>query len=173
MISLFLFFPFFTFSPDSPPMSQIDRTFTVPPVTPQIQHGHTSPWLPHAALHSIPENRLGRSFVASAPPTRHKSTVNLSSVVKMRDPTKTRKPRPVSVATSMPSFVRVETDTPKSSRSKSTDRQRRGRFSYWLYEALDFVVYVLGYIIRARRFHPPDHPDTWFWMQGKWIFWNL
>ncbi|XP_052809925.1 ensconsin-like isoform X2 [Mya arenaria] len=79
------------------------------------------------ALHTIPENRLGRSFVASAPPTRHKSSVNLTSGVKMRDPSKTspRKPRPSSVATSMPSFVRVETDTPKSSRSKSTDRGPR------------------------------------------------
>ncbi|XP_053396109.1 capping protein inhibiting regulator of actin dynamics-like isoform X12 [Mercenaria mercenaria] len=80
------------------------------------------------ALHSIPENRLGRSFVASAPPTKHKSAVNLASV-KMRDPSKTspRKPRPSSVATSMPSFVRVETDTPKSSRSKSTERGPRDR----------------------------------------------
>ncbi|XP_052808367.1 MAP7 domain-containing protein 1-like isoform X5 [Mya arenaria] len=65
--------------------------------------------------------------IASAPPTRHKSSVNLTSGVKMRDPSKTspRKPRPSSVATSMPSFVRVETDTPKSSRSKSTDRGPR------------------------------------------------
>ncbi|XP_053396110.1 capping protein inhibiting regulator of actin dynamics-like isoform X13 [Mercenaria mercenaria] len=65
---------------------------------------------------------------ASAPPTKHKSAVNLASV-KMRDPSKTspRKPRPSSVATSMPSFVRVETDTPKSSRSKSTERGPRDR----------------------------------------------
>ncbi|KAL4233732.1 hypothetical protein ACF0H5_008412 [Mactra antiquata] len=63
---------------------------------------------------------------ASAPPARHKSAVNLAGV-KMRDPSKMspRKPRPSSVATSMPSFVRVETDTPKSSRSKSTDRGPR------------------------------------------------
>ncbi|XP_060584131.1 trichohyalin-like isoform X14 [Ruditapes philippinarum] len=79
------------------------------------------------ALHSIPENRLGRSIVASAPPTKHKSAVNLAGV-KMRDPSKTspRKPRPSSVATSMPSFVRVETDSPKS-RSKSTERGPRDR----------------------------------------------
>ncbi|XP_060584132.1 trichohyalin-like isoform X15 [Ruditapes philippinarum] len=64
---------------------------------------------------------------ASAPPTKHKSAVNLAGV-KMRDPSKTspRKPRPSSVATSMPSFVRVETDSPKS-RSKSTERGPRDR----------------------------------------------
>lgn len=119
------FFLFF-FSPPEP--SYIPKTnWSCPiPLCPQ-KWPPTSPWKPHAALHSIPENRLGRSFVASAPPTRHKSSVNLSSVVKMRDPAKTRKPRPSSVATSMPSFVRVETDTtPKSSRSKSTERTRRG-----------------------------------------------
>jgi hypothetical protein len=89
----------------------------------------TRTWPPitgSTALHSIPENRLGRSIVASAPPTKHKSAVNLAGV-KMRDPSKTspRKPRPSSVATSMPSFVRVETDSPKS-RSKSTERVPRG-----------------------------------------------
>ena len=43
----------------------------------------------------------------------------------MRERSSPRKPRPSSVATSMPSFVQVE--TPKSSRSKSTDRHARGK----------------------------------------------
>ena len=87
------------------------------------------------ALNTIPENRLGRSFIASsAPPTRHKSSVNLgssqTSTVKMRDRSSPRKPRPSSVATSMPSFVQVEMGTPKSSRSKSTDRHVRGEIIF-------------------------------------------
>ncbi|KAL5009688.1 hypothetical protein ScPMuIL_011993 [Solemya velum] len=87
-------------------------------------------------LNSIPEN--GRSFLAYAgqPPTRPKSTVNLhtasaASTLKMRDNTKTRprKPRPASVAGSMPSFIQAEKtsgSSPRSnSRSKSTDRLSR------------------------------------------------
>ena len=104
---------------------------------------HLSTWQPKTspttALHTIPENRLGRSFVASAPPSRHKSAVNLNSGVKMRDPKSSpRKPRPSSVATSMPSFVRVETDSPNSSRSKSTDRSPRGLYSLFMF--LRFLV---------------------------------
>ncbi|KAK3585149.1 hypothetical protein CHS0354_034282 [Potamilus streckersoni] len=78
------------------------------------------------ALNAIPENRLGRSFIAASapPPTRHKSTVTLGATQqpKMRDTTqKPRKPRPASVGTSMPSFVKIESESPNS-RSKSTDR---------------------------------------------------
>ena len=89
---------------------------------------------PKIALNRIPENRLRRSLPASAPPSRHKSAMNVSTSggiagVKMRDPSKMspRKQRPYSVATSMPSFVSVELDAKRPSRSKSTDRGIRGK----------------------------------------------
>lgn len=149
---MFLFL--FLFSPSRPCLSIFPK-FTCHTFNLAVTHVPTwpltSPWQPHAALHSIPENRLGRSFVASAPPTRHKSSVNLSSVVKMRDPAKTRKPRPSSVATSMPSFVRVETDTPpKPSRSKSSDRGRRGKNEKpagHKYSLLKKLVYCFAFLL--------------------------
>ncbi|XP_033741778.1 LOW QUALITY PROTEIN: MAP7 domain-containing protein 1-like [Pecten maximus] len=85
-------------------------------------------------LNSIPEagpTKRSRSFLAPSgtPPTRPKSTMNLSTRenVRLRDPKTTpRKPRPASIAGSVPSFISVE--SPKgASRSKSTDRLARDR----------------------------------------------
>eukprot|EP00105_Crassostrea_gigas_P020217 XP_011438952.1 PREDICTED: MAP7 domain-containing protein 1-like isoform X19 [Crassostrea gigas] len=80
------------------------------------------------ALNTIPEK--GRSFLAPSgpPPTRPKSTMNLShrEPVKLRERTTPRKPRPASVAGSTPAFspnVKKSAD----SRSKSTDRLSRPR----------------------------------------------
>lgn len=80
------------------------------------------------ALNTIPEK--GRSFLAPSgpPPTRPKSTMNLShrETVKLRERTTPRKPRPASVAGSTPAFspnVKKSAD----SRSKSTDRLPRPR----------------------------------------------
>ncbi|XP_060069690.1 MAP7 domain-containing protein 1-like [Ylistrum balloti] len=72
-------------------------------------------------------NRL--TAPSGTPPTRPKSTMNLSTKenVRLRDPKTTpRKPRPASIAGSVPSFISVE--SPKgTSRSKSTDRLARDR----------------------------------------------
>ncbi|XP_021366868.1 ensconsin-like isoform X11 [Mizuhopecten yessoensis] len=85
-------------------------------------------------LNSIPEagpTKKRRSFLAPSgtPPTRPKSTMNLSTRenIRLRDPKTTpRKPRPASIAGSVPSFISME--TPKgTSRSKSTDRLARDR----------------------------------------------
>ena len=80
------------------------------------------------ALNTIPEK--GRSFLAPSgpPPSRPKSTMNLShrEPVKLREKTTPRKPRPASVAGSTPVFspnVKKAAD----SRSKSTDRLSRPR----------------------------------------------
>ncbi|XP_067675559.1 ensconsin-like isoform X23 [Haliotis asinina] len=75
------------------------------------------------ALNAIPEGR--RSILASSnpPPQRPKSTVGLNSV-RLREQ-KPRKPRPASIASSMPSFMRVEIPNQASPRSKSTDRLSR------------------------------------------------
>lgn len=95
-----------------------------------------SPWCYCSALNTIPEGR--RSFLASAatPPTRPKSVVTLSTSsgsstpatgggVRLREGKSVRKPRPASVATSMPTFVALEPPQP-SPRSKSSDRLARG-----------------------------------------------
>ncbi|KAK3098236.1 hypothetical protein FSP39_017473 [Pinctada imbricata] len=79
------------------------------------------------ALNTIPES--SQSFlVQSKPPSRPKSTVNLShrENVKLRERTTPRKPRPSSVAGSTPS---VMTPSPNAAqlRSKSTDRLSRPR----------------------------------------------
>ncbi|WAR09353.1 hypothetical protein MAR_019311, partial [Mya arenaria] len=110
---------------DSPPSKKLSQSMSV------LYHKRSPEFSSSGAINTAGKGmglKSGaESVIASAPPTRHKSSVNLTSGVKMRDPSKTspRKPRPSSVATSMPSFVRVETDTPKSSRSKSTDRGPR------------------------------------------------
>ncbi|XP_046360807.2 protein split ends-like isoform X9 [Haliotis rufescens] len=57
------------------------------------------------------------------PPQRPKSTVGLNSV-RLREQ-KPRKPRPASIASSMPSFMHVEIPNQASPRSKSTDRLSR------------------------------------------------
>ncbi|XP_046560225.1 LOW QUALITY PROTEIN: ensconsin-like [Haliotis rubra] len=77
------------------------------------------------ALNAIPEGR--RSILASSnpPPQRPKSTVGLNSV-RLREQ-KPRKPRPASIASSMPSFMRVEIPNQASPRSKSTDRLSRDK----------------------------------------------
>ncbi|XP_050394858.2 ensconsin isoform X10 [Patella vulgata] len=79
------------------------------------------------ALNTIPEGR--RSFLAptSSPPQRPKSTVTLNTAtsgttVKFRENKSPRKPRPASVATSMPSFMSSESPKVPSQRSLSTDR---------------------------------------------------
>ncbi|XP_046360808.2 ensconsin-like isoform X10 [Haliotis rufescens] len=75
------------------------------------------------ALNAIPEGR--RSILAPSipPPQRPKSTVGLNSV-RLREQ-KPRKPRPASIASSMPSFMHVEIPNQASPRSKSTDRLSR------------------------------------------------
>ncbi|XP_053396103.1 capping protein inhibiting regulator of actin dynamics-like isoform X6 [Mercenaria mercenaria] len=111
---------------DSPPSKKLSASMSA------LYHKRSPDFSSTGTLHTTGTGNLKKSgaesMMASAPPTKHKSAVNLASV-KMRDPSKTspRKPRPSSVATSMPSFVRVETDTPKSSRSKSTERGPRDR----------------------------------------------
>lgn len=79
------------------------------------------------ALNTISEKR--RSFLAGngPPPTRPKSSINLNTKenIKLRERSTPRKPRPSSVATSMPSFMHVESPSPKM-RSKSSDRVNRG-----------------------------------------------
>ncbi|XP_067675548.1 ensconsin-like isoform X13 [Haliotis asinina] len=60
---------------------------------------------------------------SNPPPQRPKSTVGLNSV-RLREQ-KPRKPRPASIASSMPSFMRVEIPNQASPRSKSTDRLSR------------------------------------------------
>ncbi|XP_063403660.1 trichohyalin-like isoform X13 [Mytilus trossulus] len=62
------------------------------------------------------------------PPTRPKSSINLNMKenIKMRERSTPRKPRPSSVATSMPSFMHVESPSPKM-RSKSSDRVNRDK----------------------------------------------
>ncbi|ESO93229.1 hypothetical protein LOTGIDRAFT_232681 [Lottia gigantea] len=82
------------------------------------------------ALNTIPESR--RSFLApsSSPPQRPKSTVNLNTStpsVKLRENRAPRKPRPASVATSMPSFISTETPKSASQRSVSTDRLNKDK----------------------------------------------
>ena len=95
-------------------------SFSLPPYLLQ-------PALITTALNAISEKR--RSFIAGTgpPPTRPKSSINLHSKenVKLRERSTPRKPRPSSVATSMPSFMHVESPSPKM-RSKSTDRINRG-----------------------------------------------
>ncbi|XP_063403655.1 MAP7 domain-containing protein 2-like isoform X8 [Mytilus trossulus] len=80
------------------------------------------------ALNTISEKR--RSFLAGngPPPTRPKSSINLNMKenIKMRERSTPRKPRPSSVATSMPSFMHVESPSPKM-RSKSSDRVNRDK----------------------------------------------
>lgn len=89
--------------------------------------------VPMAVLNSIPEAgspKSSKSFLAPSgtPPSRPKSTMNLSTRdnVRLRDAkTLPRKPRPASIAGSVPSFITLE--SPKgASRSKSTDRLARG-----------------------------------------------
>ncbi|VDI12267.1 Hypothetical predicted protein [Mytilus galloprovincialis] len=62
------------------------------------------------------------------PPTRPKSSINLNTKenIKLRERSTPRKPRPSSVATSMPSFMHVESPSPKM-RSKSSDRVKRDK----------------------------------------------
>ncbi|XP_071134555.1 ensconsin-like isoform X49 [Mytilus edulis] len=62
------------------------------------------------------------------PPTRPKSSINLNTKenIKLRERSTPRKPRPSSVATSMPSFMHVESPSPKM-RSKSSDRVNRDK----------------------------------------------
>ncbi|XP_041351287.1 uncharacterized protein LOC121370229 [Gigantopelta aegis] len=77
------------------------------------------------ALNTIPEGR--RSFLASSNPAPHqpKSMAALNAApVKLRESKTPRKARPSSVATSMPTFVVIERQSP---RSKSTDRLSRDR----------------------------------------------
>ncbi|XP_067675549.1 ensconsin-like isoform X14 [Haliotis asinina] len=62
---------------------------------------------------------------SNPPPQRPKSTVGLNSV-RLREQ-KPRKPRPASIASSMPSFMRVEIPNQASPRSKSTDRLSRDK----------------------------------------------
>ncbi|XP_071134546.1 ensconsin-like isoform X40 [Mytilus edulis] len=80
------------------------------------------------ALNTISEKR--RSFLAGngPPPTRPKSSINLNTKenIKLRERSTPRKPRPSSVATSMPSFMHVESPSPKM-RSKSSDRVNRDK----------------------------------------------
>ncbi|VDI12257.1 Hypothetical predicted protein [Mytilus galloprovincialis] len=80
------------------------------------------------ALNTISEKR--RSFLAGngPPPTRPKSSINLNTKenIKLRERSTPRKPRPSSVATSMPSFMHVESPSPKM-RSKSSDRVKRDK----------------------------------------------
>ncbi|XP_025099340.1 ensconsin-like isoform X3 [Pomacea canaliculata] len=91
------------------------------------------------ALNTIPEGR--RSFLAAMGqlPSRPKSVMTLSGSstgsassvvpgggVRLRETKTPRKPRPASVATSMPSFVAFEPARP-SPRSKSSDRLARER----------------------------------------------
>jgi hypothetical protein len=86
------------------------------------------PPLQTTALNTISEKR--RSFIAGngPPPTRPRSSVNLSTKenVKLRDRSTPRKPRPSSVASSMPSFMQIESPSQKM-RSKSTDRIAQGK----------------------------------------------
>ncbi|XP_046360816.2 myb-like protein X isoform X17 [Haliotis rufescens] len=65
----------------------------------------------------------GRKAPSIPPPQRPKSTVGLNSV-RLREQ-KPRKPRPASIASSMPSFMHVEIPNQASPRSKSTDRLSR------------------------------------------------
>ncbi|XP_055954468.1 ensconsin isoform X12 [Patella vulgata] len=69
----------------------------------------------------------GRKAPTSSPPQRPKSTVTLNTAtsgttVKFRENKSPRKPRPASVATSMPSFMSSESPKVPSQRSLSTDR---------------------------------------------------
>ena len=83
-----------------------------------------------SGLNTIHEKGARSSLSGNAPPpSRPKSTLNLSaSGVKMRPPTQRtpRRPRPVSMGGSVPSFMQA--DSPKAPlRSKSTDRVARGK----------------------------------------------
>ncbi|XP_050394855.1 ensconsin isoform X7 [Patella vulgata] len=70
---------------------------------------------------------INRTAPTSSPPQRPKSTVTLNTAtsgttVKFRENKSPRKPRPASVATSMPSFMSSESPKVPSQRSLSTDR---------------------------------------------------
>ncbi|CAG2193867.1 unnamed protein product [Mytilus edulis] len=74
-------------------------------------------------------NRPGSLLAGNGPPpTRPKSSINLNTKenIKLRERSTPRKPRPSSVATSMPSFMHVESPSPKM-RSKSSDRVNRDK----------------------------------------------
>lgn len=131
--NIVLFFFSFFLKPLNPPKNSPKNkkicTFTKfdPPNNKKLKTCGTS-GSQTTALNTIPEK--GRSFLAPSgpPPTRPKSTMNLShrEPVKLRERTTPRKPRPASVAGSTPAFspnVKKSAD----SRSKSTDRLSRPR----------------------------------------------
>lgn len=122
-----LFFSFFkTFLNPPKKKTYTIKKFTQPKLNSQKILAHLASNL--TALNTIPEK--GRSFLAPSgpPPTRPKSTMNLShrEPVKLREKTTPRKPRPASVAGSTPSFSPNVKKT-SDSRSKSTDRISRPR----------------------------------------------
>ncbi|XP_036367750.1 stress response protein NST1 isoform X18 [Octopus sinensis] len=81
----------------------------------------------HRALNTIPEKR--RSFLATVTPHRTKSTTGLhmsspsaSAPVKPREMRTPRKPRPASLAGTLPGFVPLEVPKASTPRSKSSER---------------------------------------------------
>jgi hypothetical protein len=122
----FLFFQNLSQSTQKNTKTCVIKKFTLPKFELAKILAHLATHL--TALNTIPEK--GRSFLAPSgpPPTRPRSTMNLShrEPVKLRERTSPRKPRPASVAGSTPTFSPNVKKTPES-RSKSTDRLSRPR----------------------------------------------
>lgn len=87
------------------------------------------------ALNTIPEKR--HSFLATVTPHRTKSTTGLhmsspsaSAPVKPREMRTPRKPRPASLAGTLPGFVPLEVPKASTPRSKSSERISKGKDIY-------------------------------------------
>ncbi|XP_048239693.1 ensconsin-like isoform X3 [Haliotis rufescens] len=99
---------------ENPPSKHLSVSMSV------LYHKRNPDFASSGMLNNRPDSLLAPSI---PPPQRPKSTVGLNSV-RLREQ-KPRKPRPASIASSMPSFMHVEIPNQASPRSKSTDRLSR------------------------------------------------